>query len=139
MDHNPLPRTIGVGIDGSVESSHVLSWALALAAGLGARLVVAHGSGLLEGAGFRPPVDLGAEVTAARGLLPPDQRPPEVVLVSRPGHPVDVLLTVALEHDVDLLAVGRRGAGRNLAAFGSTSDGILRGASVPVVVFPSTY
>jgi nucleotide-binding universal stress UspA family protein len=138
MEQVALPKVIGVGIDGSAESTRALAWALGLAVGLGARLVVTHGSGMLEGAGLQPGLDLAAallDAAAAAGVDAGDLGAPPL-LEARPGHPVDVLMAVADAAGVDLLVVGRRGIGGNRATLGSTSEAILRASAVPVVVFP---
>lgn len=135
------PTVVAVGVDGSEESLRAVTWALALVGALPARLVLVHGTGLLEGAGLQPGVDLERQLAGARDRLaagaggdgPAD---PDVVLRRRPGHPVDVLLAVAAEEGAELLVVGRRGAGRNVGTLGSTSQAILAVAPVPVVVLP---
>lgn len=141
-----LPSVIAVGVDGSPESGRALIWALSLAHALRSRLVVVHSTGLLEGAGLQPAVDLDQELDAARQTLASatpnaevasdNPKQPAVELVRRPGHPVDVLLSEASERGAELLVVGRRGSGLKPAGLGSTSEGILQGASVPVVVVP---
>ena len=138
MEHVTLPKVIAVGIDGSAESTRALAWALALAVGTGAHLVVTHGSGMLEGAGLLAGVDLEAALADAAEAAAVDigQLTAPPVLAARPGHPVEVLMAVAGEEGVDLLIVGRRGVGGNRSTLGSTSEAILRASSVPVVVFP---
>jgi nucleotide-binding universal stress UspA family protein len=142
MDHTRPPSVIGVGIDGSAESAHALGWALRLAGALGGRVVVTHGTGMLESAGLQRGIDVQGTVASAvstavaSGELDADHFAARPHCEVRPGHPVDVLLTVAAEEGVDLLVVGRRGIGRNRAGLGSTSEALLQSSPVPVVVFP---
>ena len=55
----------------------------------------------------------------------------EVILIGRAS---DALLAYALEHDVDLLVVGQRGAGLTPALVGSTADRLTRQRQVPVLL-----
>src|SRR3954454_10631024 len=99
------PAVVAVGVDGSEESLRAVMWALALARALAARLVLVHGTGLLEGAGLQPAVDLDHQLASALARLGPggdagaaSARPaPDVRLRRRPGDSVDVLLAVAAE------------------------------------------
>ena len=131
-----VPTVIAVGVDGSPESVRAATWALALARALAARVVLVHGTGLLEGAGLQPAIDLDEQLAEAVARLGPDGPAAMARTVRRPGHPVDVLLTVAAEEGADLLVVGRRGAGRNVGPLGSTSEAILAASTVPVVILP---
>jgi len=140
------PVVVAVGVDGSEESLRAVTWSLALVRSLAARLVLVHGTGLLEGAGLRPAVDLDQQLAAALARLNAGadaaagtasaRTAPDVQLRRRPGDAVDVLLAVAAEEGADLLVVGRRGAGRTLGTLGSTSQAIVAASTVPVVVLP---
>ena len=134
------PTVIAVGVDGSEESSRAVIWALALSRSLAARLVLVHGTGLLEGAGLQPAVDLAHQLASAFARLGPGgagaPADPDVQLRRRPGDSVDVLLAVAAEEGADLLVVGRRGAGRTVGTLGSTSQAVVAASTVPVVVLP---
>ncbi|HEX5095188.1 MAG TPA: universal stress protein [Acidimicrobiia bacterium] len=50
------------------------------------------------------------------------------------GRPSDALLAYAIEHDVDLIVVGQRGAGLTPAVVGSTADQLVRQRRVPVLL-----
>ena len=50
------------------------------------------------------------------------------------GRPSDALLAFAIEHDVDLVVVGQRGAGLAPALVGSTADQLVRQRCVPVLL-----
>jgi nucleotide-binding universal stress UspA family protein len=138
------PAVVAVGVDGSEESLRAVMWALALARALAARLVLVHGTGLLEGAGLQPAVDLDHQLASALARLGPggdagaaSARPaPDVRLRRRPGDSVDVLLAVAAEEGADLLVLGRRGVGRTVGTLGSTSAAVVAASTVPVVVLP---
>jgi nucleotide-binding universal stress UspA family protein len=77
--------------------------------------VTAHASRLLD--------------DAAETLAPLDAD--RVVLTGRTS---DALLAYALEHDVDLIVVGQRGAGLTPALVGSTAERLARQRCVPVLL-----
>src|SRR6188472_1971624 len=86
------PAVVAVGVDGSEESLRAVTWSLALVRSLAARLVLVHGTGLLEGAGLRPAVDLDQQLAAALARLgagdagtASPQPAPDVQLRRRPG------------------------------------------------------
>ncbi|ELY58717.1 universal stress protein [Natronolimnohabitans innermongolicus] len=56
----------------------------------------------------------------------------------RRGRPADVALTYADENDIDTIVVGQTGRSRlSKALLGSTTDRLLRQASIPVLVVPA--
>src|SRR5690606_25479979 len=58
----------------------------------------------------------------------------------RVGPAVDVILDVAGQEGADLVVVGSRGmSGAARLAFGSTTEGLLRRASLPVLVAPPDW
>ena len=138
MSDEAVACRIAVGVDASREASAALKWALQLGAAVRASLFVVHGEGLLEGAGFGPKLDVAGLVRAAReaSSTPAAEQPPLLAVV-RPGPGAEALLAVAGEYDVDLLVVGRRGAGDTARLLGSTSEHVLAHASVPVVIVPT--
>jgi nucleotide-binding universal stress UspA family protein len=129
------PRCLVVGIDGSDVARRAASWAYVVAAALGARLVVVHARGLLEGAGLQPAVDPAA-IVAELAAAQPEAGSPQLDTLVEPGTPPDVLLRVADRVGADLVVVGSRGLGGSVRALGSTSEAVLNRASVPVVVLP---
>ena len=64
-------RTIAVGYDGSPDSERAVRWAAELAVSVGARLVVVHAFGLLEGAAtsqHRPDGTAALDIASSVGL-----------------------------------------------------------------------
>jgi len=123
------PRCIVVGIDTSLESLSALEWAVGLAEATGAAVVAVHAVGLLEAGGYREPPDLDALVAPARARA-------TVRSIAEPGPPGEALLRVAEREAADLVVVGSRGLGGTARQLGSTSDAVVREASLPVVVVP---
>ena len=127
------PERIVVGVDDSTEASLALERALELAMRAGSTVVVVHAVGLLEGAGYRPDFDLD-EMTAkanARVGCPPELLAPPIKEV---GPPAEVLERIVERVGGDLIVVGRRGSGVAWRPLGSTSEGVLTRARVPVLV-----
>jgi nucleotide-binding universal stress UspA family protein len=136
-------RRIAVGADGSEAGAAAIAWAADLAHAVGASVTVVHAAGLVERARAASEVagedeeafedDLHTRVE--RDWCAPLRRQGvlhEVVI--RPGPPVRTLLDVA-GTDVDLLVVGRRGAGSpDGPQLGSTSAQLVAEADVSVVV-----
>jgi nucleotide-binding universal stress UspA family protein len=129
------PERIVVGVDASPESVLALDRALVLAARAGSTVVVVHAVGLLEGAHYRPAVDLDEILAQAQARA---ECPRELIAPphTETGPPVEALTRVAHRVGGDLIVVGRRGQG---AAWplGSTSDGVLRTTTIPVLVVSS--
>ena len=103
-----------------------------------ASLFIVHGEGLLESAGLGPKLDVVGLVRAAcEASQTPTQNLPPIVTVIRPGPGAESLLAVVAEYDVELVEVGRRGAGDTARMVGSTSEHVLAHATVPVVIVPA--
>jgi nucleotide-binding universal stress UspA family protein len=63
--------------------------------------------------------------------------PPSTTLLTIAGKPSQEIIDAAERHDCDLIVVGYRGAGRtSRLLFGSTTEGVVRTASVPVLAVP---
>ena len=97
-------------------------------------MVVVHAVSLLEEGGYRPRPDLGAIVDEARqrggaaGAV--------VDTMYEDGPPPDVLLRIAEREGADLLVVGSRSVSGALRQLGSTSEAVVTGSRIPVLVVP---
>jgi nucleotide-binding universal stress UspA family protein len=129
-----VPRCVVAGIDASPESLVALDLALELASRLGARLVVVHAVGLLEEGGYRRRPDLEDIVDDARRRVGAEGA--AVDTVYEDGPPPDVLLRIAQREAADLLVVGSRGVSGARRQLGSTSEAVVTGSRVPVLVVP---
>jgi nucleotide-binding universal stress UspA family protein len=127
------PERVVVGVDDSPEASLALERALELAMRAGSTVVVVHAVGLLEGAGYRREFDLDEMIAKANARVgcPAELLAPPIKEV---GPPADVLERVVERVGGDLIVVGRRGSGVAWRPLGSTSEGVLTRASVPVLV-----
>jgi len=62
---------------------------------------------------------------------------PGATLLTIAGKPSEEIVKVAERHDCDLIVMGYRGAGRaSRMFFGSTTEGVVRTTSVPVLAIP---
>jgi len=127
------PERIVVGVDTSPESRAALDRAVELAKRAGSTVVVVHAVGLLEGGSYTPHPDLAAIVDSAceRAGCPAELVADPVI---EDGPAIGVLLRVTERVGGDLIVVGRRGVGLTELPLGSTSAGVLDGATVPVLV-----
>jgi nucleotide-binding universal stress UspA family protein len=133
---------IVVGVDGSENARRALSWAVELALALDADVVAVHAVGLLERFGEvvddddrHPDVRHVFDTEWCEALETPGVRS---VRLLRDGNPVSVLLTVADEHDADLIVVGGRGVGGfPELLLGSTSTQVAQHATRPVTIIPA--
>lgn len=132
---------ICVGVDGSRESRHALRWAARLAPALGAEieaLAVWHSPVLVFGpppVEFTPAPELHTEkaLTAAVDAVFGADRPSELRLRVRKGHPAEVLADRG--HTAALIIVGRRGIGGIKGLLqGSVSRFVSEHAACPVLV-----
>jgi nucleotide-binding universal stress UspA family protein len=70
---------------------------------------------------------------ALRGATPA----PALTLITRAGKPAPEIVKAAAEHGCDLIVLGYRGVGRaTRLLFGSTTEGVVRTTTVPVVAVP---
>lgn len=135
-------RRMVVGVDGSDASLRATEWAAAVAAQMGAEVVVVHALGLLAhlGTTVEPAQSHQKEI---RALLEGEWSRPLIDLAVEHrcelmnGNPVTALLEAARRHDVDAVVVGRRGAGGFPGLqIGSTSQQLAQHAQGPIVVIP---
>jgi nucleotide-binding universal stress UspA family protein len=78
--------------------------------------------------------DLRRFVTRALGAATPA---PPVTVTTRAGTPAREIVNVAKRHGCDLIVIGYRGVGRtSRLLFGSTTEGVMRTTTVPVVAIP---
>jgi nucleotide-binding universal stress UspA family protein len=135
------PRSILAAVDFSDTSRTALDFAARLAAHTAATLHVLHAEHpLLHEAAHRTGVDLNKESfdelqQAIDAVQPTRHRETHVHVVNGPA--VDVIVNIATRENVDLVVVGRHGmSGADRLVFGSTTEGVLRKASVPILVVP---
>jgi nucleotide-binding universal stress UspA family protein len=133
---------IVVGVDGSENARRALSWAAELALALDAEVIAVHAVGLLER--FGEVVDDGDRYPEVRHAFDTewcdalDTQGVRSVRLLRDGNPVAVLLSVAEEHDADLIVVGGRGVGGfPELLLGSTSTQVAQHATRPVTIIPA--
>ena len=147
------PRHVLVPLDKLEHAPGALSWASALSQRFGARVTALHvvTGGVASGAlaalavvSGTPRVDVGMPLTVAEGSdrlleavvaagVAREQASSEVVT----GDPTREILTAAKRLDIDLIVMARRGTGNlRRAVLGSVVQGVLRGASCPVLVVP---
>lgn len=123
------PAAVGrilTGVDGSAPARHALELAGALAAGMGARLVIGVAADLADGAERRQA--LGAlEGQLARGASP--------AIATVHGDPARGLLSLAREADCQLVVLGSTGRRHPWAGgLGPTAAHVLDRADIPVLV-----
>jgi nucleotide-binding universal stress UspA family protein len=137
----PLARSVLVGIDGSESSAGALDLAQALAARLGAALVLVHACDTAVPFASDPTTATRRELlrhgqqvlheARVRVVAPLDQVTEEL----EEGRPRDVLVAAARRHEPALLVVGSRGLGGVAGLLlGSTSRWLVEHAPCPVLV-----
>ena len=147
------PRHVLVPLDKPEHAHGALSWASALSQRFGARVTAIHvvTGGVASSAlaalavvSGTPPGDVGLPLAAAEEAdrwiegavaagVPREQASSEIVI----GEPSHEILAAAKRLDTDLIVMARRGAGKlRRAVLGSVVEGVLRGASCPVLVVP---
>jgi nucleotide-binding universal stress UspA family protein len=127
--------SVVVGVDTSAESEAALEWALRLAGALGWRVFAVHAVGLLEGGGYRPRTDVvGLVEEASRRIGVAAKAAVEEIAES--GHRAETIVRVAEREGASIIVVGSRGLGQAARLLGSTSEGVLAHARVPVLVMP---
>jgi nucleotide-binding universal stress UspA family protein len=134
-----------VGVDGSFESERAIEFAVEEAAARGVELQAVYAWNVLEvhGIGAMAPEDLDASVEEARALRllteateGQSDRHPDLKIIRRVIHSVDpTVALVEAGEAASLIVVGSRGHGGFLGLrLGSTVDGLIRYAKVPVAV-----
>jgi nucleotide-binding universal stress UspA family protein len=138
------PNRIVVGVDGSEDSAHALTWAAALVEGTSGEIVAVHALGLLAQIGDESVVPSVGHRDQVVALLEHHWCRPLVEAAAAyrcvviDGDPVTALLRAAREASADLVVVGRRVAGGHPGlVLGSTSQQVVSQADRPVVVVPS--
>ena len=152
------PARLLVAVDDSDMTDVVLGWGASLAKRFSAETTVVHvvsvpvfpedivtAAGLLSAApdAVAPLLDDGTAVREAERWLgervrriAPEQ-PPTLAVVPRPLSPVQAIIDEATRRGAELIVLGSRGAGAvPRFIFGSVAEGVLRGASCPVLVVP---
>jgi nucleotide-binding universal stress UspA family protein len=142
------PRTIEVGVDGSEGSTRAAEIATAVARARGAKLLLVTVVRPPEGwwgIGGAPP---SPEALSAALIEGQQQVLNEIVehldlaaidyeTVQELGDPVSQLISVAETRDVDLVVIGKRGAGlAERVMLGSVADRLCHHCPVPVLVVP---
>ena len=147
------PTHILVAMSDLDDAPEALKWVGALHARFGARVTAMHvvTSGVSGGALTAAAIVSGAVPVDPRALRVPDEVPDRWVEravaagVTRDrassevafGDPVAEILSATKRLGVDLVVMGRRGKGKlRRAVLGSVVDGVLRGATCPVLVVP---
>jgi nucleotide-binding universal stress UspA family protein len=127
------PGTVDVlvGIDGSPEATAALATVVALLDSRIRRLTIATVIDYDMADSGLPSEELAL---ARRALVDATIQvaPLEAETVVLPGQPAEALNAYALEHSYDLIAVGRRGAGRSTRLLGSVATKMAHEGAVPV-------
>lgn len=126
------PVDVLIGVDGSEASEAALAFVCDT---LGERIGQLHLATVIdydqgELGGRSAAVAAQAELDAL-ALTRPERQATLVVLV---GKPAEALVEYAAQAEVDLIAVGSRGAGRTPALLGSTAERLTRESPVPVLL-----
>jgi len=138
------PRTIVAPVDFSEPSRTALATAARLALHTGAALhVIVAEHPLLAEAARQAHIDLAADTAAELDRFIAATAPAPSVAPRRhvaTGDPVDVIVAVAQDVKADLIVVGSHGmTGTARLVFGSTTEGVLRRAPVPILVTPAAW
>jgi len=138
------PRTILAPVDFSEPSRTALAAAARLALHTGAALhVVFAEHPLLAEAARQAHIDLAADTTTELDRFIAATPPAASAAAGRhvaTGSPVDVIVAAARELKADLIVVGSHGmTGTARLVFGSTTEGVLRRASVSILVTPAAW
>ena len=145
---SPAPRgpatagTVLCGVDFSASSPRAIEYAASLAAGSGARLLLAHvlewseeQDPLPSTGGHRLPTSEDDAVARLNELITDEMRTgcsPAVALGY--GEPGDELLRLRQHHDADVIVLGiTRRSAIDLTVFGSTARRVIRDAERPVL------
>ena len=136
---------IVVGVDGSDNAHHAVTWAAALAAAVGAEVLAVHAVGLLEHLaddGEAVPAEQHrqelADTLSRQWCAPLLEAGVAHRAELRDGNPVSVLLAAGDDVDADILVVGSRGlGGYPELLLGSTSTQVAQHAHRPVLIVPA--
>ena len=133
--------TIVVGIDGSSEADHALTFAADLATKVDAELVVANAAGpgaVVHPRTVEPHVDLDARrELVEQWCAPLEGRDLPYRIEVVPGDARSALLDVADERSADLLVVGSRGLGPVAdLLLGSVATSLAQHGQLPVMIVP---
>jgi nucleotide-binding universal stress UspA family protein len=136
-------RSILCPVDFSAHSRAVLRYAAALARRSSCHLVVVYVNDPLLAIAAATRSDARALVHASEHDLRKfvisvtASRPMNVTLVTTAGKPAREIVNVAERHGCDLIIMGYRGVGgASKLLFGSTTEGVVRATSVPVLAIP---
>jgi nucleotide-binding universal stress UspA family protein len=144
-------RPVVVGVDGSTESMSALAFAVGEAVARQAPLYAVYAWDVrdvhdVESIEEDPDYDVSLEAEKAERLLAEatggwSERYPDLRIIRRPVHDLDPVETLTrFAADAGLVVVGSRGHGGFLGLrLGSTVDGLIRYAPVPVAVVRGTY
>ncbi len=138
-----------VGVDGSGPANRAVSYAAEQAAATGAKLMLAH---IIDWSGYdfmgpeelaeRPKYRKAEIATAQEQIIDPalalaDAHGIAAETVVHHGNATEILMTLIKDHGVSQAFVGRNGQSRLEAlVFGSTTNGLVQHAPVPVTVMP---
>ncbi len=146
-----VPKTILVGLDGSMGSARALDWAINLAKSLDAEIVAAHVAQVLSPAAVSfgiAPIELPlAALEDLRRRFENEWAAPLKAAGVRyrtvfesDAPPAPTLIAIAREVHADLIVTGSRGLGGfGELLLGSVSHQLVLQAQVPVVVIPPDY
>ena len=136
-------RSILCPVDFSTHSRAALRYAAALARRSSCHLVVGYVNDPLLAIAAATKSDARALIHAREHDLHrfvvsvTAARPINVTLVTTAGKPAREIVNVAERHGCDLIVMGYRGVGRaSKLLFGSTTEGVVRSTSVPVLAIP---
>jgi len=134
--------TIVYATDGSTHARKALEWAVEMARGRQARVIVVTayepiprdlGSPYLEELMARRPAEGQAVVREATAILEREGVPFEEEVLEGPA--ADAILRVARTRNCDLIVMGSRGLGRlEVALLGSVSQRVVQEAPCPVLI-----
>jgi nucleotide-binding universal stress UspA family protein len=136
-------RSILCPVDFSAHSRAALRYAAALARRSGCHLVVVYVNDPLLAIAAATKSDARALIHASEHDLRrfvisvTASRPMNVTLVTTAGKPAREIVNVAERHGCDLIVMGYRGVGgASKLLFGSTTEGVVKATSVPVLAIP---
>ena len=133
-------------VDFSEHSERALGVALELASLTGAHLTIVHVVDALLDAASRASGNRGAleaqtqeelQDLFKRLAIAAGKEPQRIAIAVAVGDPTEQVLKQAIECESDLIVIGTQGLeGAKRLVFGSTTEGVLRAAKVPVLAVP---